>query len=172
MENAPGNLPALSVSNKVNLVGTFVARFQVRFSSQLPDERIEAPLKFAISPENEHSKRMVSLLFVDQSGVLRTTGMLNQMNGMYSLTVTVIHSSRNNTAKVHIEILSTKSCQPKFLEGQSTVLYMNSSVRIVGRYRALSLSVCHDGFDISTGAANIWRDGGSNYVVHSFRSIR
>jgi hypothetical protein len=78
--------------------------------------------------ENAQASRIIPLLAIDQNGVMKTTGMLHQMSGVYSLTIVASNSDKNGSASVSLEVLSTQSCQPKFIERQPTVLYLNSTV--------------------------------------------
>jgi hypothetical protein len=76
-------------------------------------------------------------LNVDQNGVLKTSGMLHKLSGKYVFNVMVHRSSQNSTATVNLNVLSMMTCQPKFVENQTTVLYLNSTVINSSIYRIL-----------------------------------
>lgn len=112
MENAP--------------VGTFIAKFQIKFQSSLNADRVPSNLEYSLESKNDEN--IAHLLNVDQNGVLKTNGMLHKMKGKYTFDVIVQHSEQNSTATVNLEVLSTMNCQPRFLVNQPTVLYLNSTV--------------------------------------------
>jgi hypothetical protein len=91
----------------------------------LDGEKSPLDLKYSLQPIDNKSSKIIQFLNVDQSGVLRTNGMVHKLGGEYRFKIVVNRSERNNSAIVNLKVLSTVNCQPKFIGNQS-VLYLTA----------------------------------------------